>query len=111
MKTLIKKNRKNHPGAGEKATIRLLVSNEPVTIARQSSKPAGTNQAKTPKSTQTLPERIEAKTAPSPPAPASEEDQKMKSFLPVFNETNQPRWLSFTIRRSYNRTGSPENRG
>ena len=59
-------------------------------IVRRRSKPAGTNQAKTPESTKTLPERIEAKTAPSPPTPASKRHQKVKQFLPVFNETNQP---------------------
>ena len=59
-------------------------------IGRRRSAPDGTNQAKMPESTQNLPEQIEAKTAPSPPTTASEEDLKMKPFLPVFNETNQP---------------------
>ena len=91
MTTLIKTKRKNHPVDRKKATLRPLVSNEPVTITGRWSAPAGTNQAKTPESTKTLPERIEAKTAPSTPAPTSKRHQKMKQFSPFFNETNQPR--------------------
>ena len=61
------------------------------TIIQRWSAPAGTNQAKTPESTKTLPERIEAKTTPSPPTPASKRHPKVNHFLPVFDETNQPR--------------------
>ncbi len=84
-------NRKYHLDGEEKAIFRVFVSNTLVSIARKMSGPAGTNQAKMPESHQNLPERIEAKTAPSPPTPASKRQQKVKPFLPVFNETNQPR--------------------
>ena len=120
MSTLIKTKRKNHPGNnnarqkciyaksldtvaapgvhGHDAKPALVLIHLRLqallrrknAMGRRWSAPDGTNQAKMPESAQNLPEQIEAKTAPSPPTPTSEEDQKVKQFLPVFNETNQP---------------------
>ena len=120
MTTLIKTKRRNYPGNNNRkhgiytkslnaaaaqgvhrhdaepalALIFLRLRANPcrdIVINRRSSIPAGTNLAKIPESAKKLTERIEAKTAPYPPIPASNRHKKMKHFLPFFHETNQLR--------------------
>jgi len=84
-------NNSQNPGQNRKAIFWMFLRNALIANTHHWETPDGTNQAKTPENTKTLPERIEAKSAPSSPTPASKSHPKVKHFLPVFNETNQPR--------------------